>query len=84
VRPAFLLLALGMALVAGIPDRLPAGLLVQDSAAALLVQSSLPGIVLVPMLTGLLTLEGERAGLFDTAFATAAMPCARTAKDGGV
>ena len=73
LQTAVLLLALGIALVAAIPDRLPARLLVEDSAAALLVLSSLPGIVLVPMLIGWLTLEGERAGLFDTAFATAAM-----------
>jgi len=73
LQTAVLLLALGIALVAAIPDRLPARLLVEDSAAALLVLSSLPGIVLVPMLIGWLSLEGERAGLFDTAFATAAM-----------
>ncbi len=73
LQTAVLLLALGVALVAAIPDRLPTRLLIEDSAAALLVLSSLPGIVLVPMLVGLLTLEGERANLFDTAFATAAM-----------
>ncbi len=73
LQTAILLLALGIALVAAIPDRLPMRLLIDDSAAALLVLSSLPGIVLVPMLIGLVTLEGERAGLFDSAFATAAM-----------
>ncbi len=73
LQTAVLLLALGIALVAAIPDRLPTRLLIEDSAAALLVLSSLPGIVLVPILIGLATLEGERAGLFDTAFATAAM-----------
>ncbi len=73
LQTAILLLALGIALVAAIPDRLPTRLLVQDSAAALLVLSSLPGIVLVPMLIGWLTLVGQRAGLFDSAFATAAM-----------
>ncbi len=73
LQTAILLLALGLALVAAIPDRLPTRLLVEDSAAALLVLSSLPGIVMVPLLIGLVTLQGERAGLFDTAFATAAM-----------
>lgn len=73
LQTAAMLLALGIALVAGNPDRLPTRLLVEDSAAALLVLSSLPGIVLVPILIGWLTLEGERAGLFDSAFATAAM-----------
>ena len=73
LQTALLLLALGFALLAALPDRLPTRLLLEDSAAALLVRSSLPGIVLVPILVGLLTLEGERAGLFDSAFATAAM-----------
>ncbi|MDQ3205213.1 MAG: PAS domain-containing protein [Pseudomonadota bacterium] len=72
LQTAVLLLALGIALVAAIPDRLPTRLLVEDSGAALLVLSSLPGIVLMPLLVGWLTLKGERAGLFDSAFATAA------------
>jgi PAS domain S-box-containing protein len=73
LQTAILILALGIALVAAIPDRLPTRLLIEDSAAALLVLSSLPGILLVPMLIGLLTQEGERSGLFDSAFATATM-----------
>ena len=73
LQTAMLLLALGVALVAAIPDRRPTRLLIEDSAAALLVLSSLPGIVLVPMAIGVITLQGERAGLFDSAFATAAM-----------
>ncbi len=73
LQAAVMLLALGIALLAAIPDRLPTRLLVEDSAAALLVLGSLPGIVLIPMLVGWLTLKGERAGLFDTAFATASM-----------
>ncbi|MGH8030610.1 MAG: PAS domain-containing protein, partial [Arenimonas sp.] len=73
LQTAVMLLALGIAQVAAIPDRLPTRLLVEDSAAALLVQSALPGIVLVPILAGSLIAEGERAGLFDSSFAIAAL-----------
>jgi PAS domain S-box-containing protein len=78
LQTAILLLALGLALVAALPDRRPTCLLIEDSAGALLVLRSLPGIVLVPVLIGWATLQGQRAGLFDHAFATAAMVMALT------
>ncbi len=73
LQTAILLLAVGLALVAALPDRRPTSLLIEDSAAALLVLRSLPGIVLVPVLIGWATLQGQRVGLFDHAFATAAI-----------
>jgi len=67
-----MLLALGVALVASVPDRQPMKLL-GSSAAALLVRRALPGIVLLPLILGWLSVRGEEAGLFDNAFGTAVL-----------
>jgi PAS domain S-box-containing protein len=65
-----MILALGAALVASVPDRKPMTLLRGDGAAALLVRRALPVIVLMPLVLGWLRLQGQLRGLFDTAFGT--------------
>ncbi len=68
-----MIFALGAGLVAAVPGRAPMKTLLGDSAASLLVRRALPGLLLLPMLVGWLTLRGQRAGLFDPAFGTAAL-----------
>ena len=73
LQTATMLLALGIGLVALVPDRQPMSLMRGNSGAALLVRRTLPAIVLVPLLLGWLRMRGQEAGLFDTAFGTAAL-----------
>ncbi|HEX6095225.1 MAG TPA: ATP-binding protein [Thermoanaerobaculia bacterium] len=71
LQTATMLLALGVALVASIPESTPMRLLTGDSAAGVLVRRALPGVVLLPLLIGWLRVRGQEMGLFDTAFGTA-------------
>lgn len=68
-----MLFVLGAGLVASLPDRAPMKTFLGDSAASLLVRRAALGIVVLPTLVGWLTLYGQRAGLFDPAFGTAAL-----------
>ena len=68
-----MVLALGIALVASLPDRQPMKLFLGDSAAALLVRRALPGIILVPVVLGWASVRGQQLELFDSAFGTATL-----------
>ena len=71
LQTATMLLALGLALVISIPERQPMRTLLRDGASALLVKHALPGVVLLPILLGWLSVRGQQAGLIDAAFGTA-------------
>lgn len=71
LQTSLMVFCLGAGLVASVVDRPPLRDLFDDSAAALLVRRALPGILLIPILLGWLSLQGQRAALFDTPFATA-------------
>jgi signal transduction histidine kinase/ActR/RegA family two-component response regulator len=71
LQTSTMLLALGVALVASIPESAPMRLLTGDSAAGVLVRRALPGVVLLPPLIGWLRVKGQEMGLFDTSFGTA-------------
>ncbi|HEU4520763.1 MAG TPA: ATP-binding protein [Thermoanaerobaculia bacterium] len=73
LQTSTMMLALGMGLVAAVPDRQPMRLLLGDSAASLLVRRALPGIVILPLLLGWLALQGQERALFDAAFGAAAL-----------
>ena len=65
-------LAVSLGLILSVPDHRPMRFLVGDSPAALLVRRILPSLILVPLALGFLGLAGQRAGLYDGEFATAA------------
>ena len=73
LQTSTMLFALGIGLLALVPDRAPVSLMTGDSGAALLIRRTLPAIVLLPLLLGWLRMRGQEAGLFDTAFGTAAL-----------
>lgn len=66
-----MILALAAGLVICCQDVLPMKVLRRDSAAGFMVRRALPGVLLLPLVLGWLFLRGERADLFDTAFAMA-------------
>jgi PAS domain S-box-containing protein len=66
-----MLAAIGAALVTAIPDRQPARLLQEESAAGVLARRGLPIILLLPLLLGWLRVRGQNAGVFDFQFGTA-------------
>lgn len=68
-----MLLALAIALVTCCPECYPMRILGRDSAAACLIRRAVPGVLLLPLLLGALTLYGVRCRLFDTPFAVAVL-----------
>ena len=71
VQTSTMILALATGLVICCPDVHPMKIFQLDSAAGCMVRRALPGVILLPLVLGWLFLRGERAGLFDTAFAMA-------------
>lgn len=71
MQTASVLLALGLAVVAGVPECEPMRTLEQKSAGGLLARRSLPFIVGLPLVLGWLRVRGQLAGWFDTAMGTA-------------
>jgi PAS domain S-box-containing protein len=70
-QTATMLAAIGVAVVAAVPERgLAAVLALQDSGGALVRRLLVP-VVVAPVLFGALRLIGQRAGLYDTAFGIA-------------
>jgi PAS domain S-box-containing protein len=73
LQTSLMLLALAMGTVASLPDQQPMKALLEDSAAALLIQRALPAVLLLPIVLGWARLRGQAADLFDTSFGTALM-----------
>lgn len=71
MQTATILLALGAAIVATVPEHEPFRTLRADTAAGLLARRSLPFIVVVPIVLGRLRVWGQDAGLIDTGLGTA-------------
>jgi PAS domain S-box-containing protein len=66
-----ILLALGLALVALVPERRPMRTLLDPSGAGVLVRRALPFLLMVPLVLGWLCTKGEERGLFGTGIGTA-------------
>jgi len=71
LQTATFLLAIGAALVAVARDRMPARLLLEDSAAGTLAWRAFPVVVLLPLGIGLVCVFGYRAGRYDSSMAVA-------------
>ncbi len=67
------ILAVSVGVVLAIPGHGPMRLLSESGPAGVLVRRILPSLIVLPIALGLLKLTGERAGLYDLAFGTAAM-----------
>ena len=70
-QTASFILALGIGLVAAVPEREPLRTLLENSGAGVLARQLFPILLLVPVTTGWLRTEGERLALFDSPFGTA-------------
>src|SRR5688572_32143236 len=57
-----ILLAVGLALTASVPDQQPVRGVTEDSAAGLLTRRALPFIVILPLAVGWLLVAGQNAG----------------------
>ena len=66
-----ILLAVGLALTASVPEQQPVRGVTEDSAAGLLTRRALPFIVILPLAVGWLRIAGQNAGLYDTPMGTA-------------
>jgi PAS domain S-box-containing protein len=66
------ILAISIGLLLALPDLLPTRVLLEDSPAGVLVRRILPAVVVVPILVGFIRVLGERAGLYETNFGSAA------------
>jgi signal transduction histidine kinase/ActR/RegA family two-component response regulator len=65
LESATIILALGLGVLAIVPERDPVRVLCGRDAAGLLARAVLPVIILLPMLLGWLQIRGQDAGLFD-------------------
>ena len=73
VQTSSILLAVGVGLIAAVPDRQPMRGLLEDSAAGVLTRRILPFIIFIPAILGRLRVWGQDAGLYDTAMGTAVL-----------
>ncbi len=71
MQTATMLFAVGLGLVAAVPERGVASVLVRRDPGGELARRLLPPVVLLPITLGVLRLAGERAGLFEAAFGVA-------------
>jgi signal transduction histidine kinase/ActR/RegA family two-component response regulator len=71
MQTASVLLALGLGMVAAIPECQPARALQGEGAAPALARRALPFVIGLPMLLGWLRLKGQSMGLFDGPMGTA-------------
>ena len=62
----FMLLCIGV--LTARPDREPLATLLSATAGGVVARRLLPAAVLIPLLVGILTLQGERKGMYGTAF----------------
>ena len=66
MQTATFVLAVGVGLVASVPERDPMRTLEADTAAGLLARRTLPFVIFLPIGLGFLRLEGEQGGYYDT------------------
>lgn len=66
-----ILLSVGIGLVATAPNIQPVRILMGDSAGGALARRALPGVILLPVILGLLCLRGHLSGLYDAPMAVA-------------
>ena len=71
LQTATMILALGLGIVASIPEQEPFRTLSKDTAAGLLARRGLPLVILLPIALGWLRVAGQQAGWFDTGLGTA-------------
>ncbi len=71
LQTSTMVFALGLGLVAALPDSQPMRTLVEPSGAGLLARRALPFVIALPVVLTLLLLEGEQARWFDTGMGTA-------------
>ena len=71
LQTSTIIVAVGVGLVAALPDLQPMRTLLEPSGAGMLARRALPFIVMVPVVVGLLTVRGQLHGLYDTGMATA-------------
>ncbi len=79
VQTASFILALSLGVILSVPNYGPGRLLYHQGMAGTMFRRMLPGLVLVPLILGFLRLEGEKLGLYDLAFGTAARTVAEIA-----
>ena len=71
VQTAMMVFVVGIGLVFAVPDRHPARGVLESGAAGVLIRRTIPFVVVVPIVLGLLRLAGEWARFYDTAMGTA-------------
>ncbi len=71
-QTATFVLAAGIGLIASVPDHGPAARLREDTTTGMLMRRLLPVIIVLPIVVGLVRMSGERAGMYDSAFGSAA------------
>ncbi len=72
LQTATFIFATSLGLVLAMPDAEPMRLVQEQSVAGVLVRRILPAVVSVPIVVGLLRIWGERVGLYDSSFGSAA------------
>ena len=72
LQTATFIFAAALGLVLAMPDLAPMRIMQEPSVAGVLVRRILPAAIIVPILVGVARVMGERAGLFDSAFGSAA------------
>jgi signal transduction histidine kinase/CheY-like chemotaxis protein len=66
-----MLFAVGIGLMAAVPEHQPMRGLLEDGSAGVLTRRVLPFIIVLPVAIGYVRLWGQKAGLYDTAMGTA-------------
>ena len=72
LQTATFVFAAALGLVLAMPEFAPMRIVQEQSVAGVLVRRILPAVVIVPVLVGVARVTGERAGLYDGAFGSAA------------
>ena len=72
LQTATFIFAVALGVVLAMPDLAPMRVVQERSVAGVLVRRILPAVVIVPILVGVARVMGERAGIFDSAFGSAA------------
>lgn len=71
VQTSSMLFVVGIGIIAAVPEHQPMCSVLEDSSAGTLTRRLLPLIVIVPGILGLVRVQGQNAGFYDTAMGTA-------------